>query len=246
MLKSLIFKKITFKNYSPQEFNKILNKNGLFLFPAGPALALLDKNKLYHKSLIQADHVFFDSGFFVLLLKIFKNIKVQKFSGYLFIRYFIKHLLVNKNKKIISVDPNSNFSKSNYNFFLKIGLKKKNIINYVSPIYDNSNIKDKKLLNIIKLHKPDYVLINIGGSTQEILGLYIKKNIKVRKYKIICTGAAISFFTGDQAPINVFFDKFFLGWLIRILFNPKLYLLRYIRATKLCFLVFKEKVIIKL
>ena len=46
-----------------------------------------------------------------------------------------------------------------------------------------------------------------------------KKNLKI-KTTILCTGAAISFFTKDQAPINSLIDKFYLGWLVRLIFNP--------------------------
>ena len=35
---------------------------------------MLDKDSVYHKSLVNADYVFFDSGFFVLLLRLLKNI----------------------------------------------------------------------------------------------------------------------------------------------------------------------------
>lgn len=246
MIYKLIFKKITFINLEKNKFNIVIKKKGLFLFPSGPGLATLDKEHLYHKSLINADFVFFDSGFFVFLLRIFKNIKVNKFSGYLFINLFIKYLTKNKNIKILSVDPNLNLSKSNKNFFLNIGLKKKNITNYISPIYNKSKIEDKKLVKIIDKNKPDFILINIGGNVQEILGFYLKKKIKIKKYRILCTGAAISFFTGDQAPINNFIDKFYLGWLIRIIFNPKRFLLRYIKTFKLIFSIFNEKIDLKI
>ena len=58
----------------------------------------------------------------------------------------------------------------------------------------------------------------------------------------MCTGAAISFFTGDQAPINVFFDKIYLGWLIRIIFNPRVFLLRYIKTLKLINIVLNNNI----
>ena len=55
-----------------------------------------------------------------------------------------------------------------------------------------------------------------------ILGLHLKK-LK-NKVTILCTGGAISFFTGDQAPINNFIDKYYLGWLIRFIYNPIVFL----------------------
>ena len=96
-------------------------------------------------------------------------------------------------------------------------------------------------MRIIKKIRPEYILINIGGGTQEILGLYIKKNINF-KCTILCNGAAISFFTGDQAPINAFLDKFIFGWLIRIIFNPCVFLPRYLKSVKLISLVSKNNI----
>ena len=103
---------------------------------------------------------------------------------------------------------------------------------YIAPIYTSNNIKDKKLIKIIKKYKPRYVIINIGGEIQEILGLYIKKNINF-KSSIICTGAAIAFLTKRQAPINDFIDNLYLGWLLRTLFNPRKFFLRTIRSLSL-------------
>ena len=99
-------------------------------------------------------------------------------------------------------------------------------------------------INEIKKIKPDFILTNIAGGKQEILGLYLKKKLNF-KTSIYCTGAAISFFTGQQPPVNKFFDYLYLGWFIRILFNPKLFLLRYLSAFKLTQNVLREKMLIK-
>ena len=68
---------------------------------------------------------------------------------------------------------------------------------------------------------------------------YLKKNLDY-KPSIICSGAAISYFTKQQAPITSFLDKIFLGWLVRIIFNPILFLPRYLKAFKLFFLVWND------
>ena len=57
-------------------------------------------------------------------------------------------------------------------------------------MYKKNNVKDINLLNRIDVLKPDYIIINIGGQTQEVLGIYIKENLNYN-IKIICTGAAI-------------------------------------------------------
>lgn len=241
MVKKIIFKKINFINFDPVDFNKIIKKKGLFTFPSGPGLATLEKNKNYLIALRNSDYVFFDSGFFVILLKYLKGISIKKFSGYLFFKLFINYLKKNKDLKILSVDPSFSSLNQNYDFFVKIGLKKKNILNYISPRYNSTNIKDKNLLKIINEFKPNYVLINIGGGIQEILGHNLKKKIKI-KTSIICTGAAISYFTGEQAPISNIVDKLYLGWLVRIIFKPSIFIIRYFKAFKLFMLVFKNNV----
>ena len=105
-------------------------------------------------------------------------------------------------------------------------------------------IQDKILLQFANKIKPDYIILNLGSGVQETLGFYLKKNLKY-KTKIICTGAAISFFTKDQAPINELLDKFFLGWLTRIIFKPNIFFPRYFKAFKLFKIVFMENIIIK-
>ena len=110
------------------------------------------------------------------------------------------------------------------------------IYQYIAPIYQKEKIKDYKLLKKIQKIKPKYVVINLGGGVQEVLGSFLKNNINY-KVSIICTGAAISYFTKQQAPLNVFLDKIYLGWLVRIIFNPYIFLPRYLSAFRLIFII---------
>ena len=239
MVSKIIFKQIKFININNQEFKRFIIKKGLFVFPAGPALATIKKSNEYYKSLKKADFVFFDSGFFVLLLKFLKNISVNKFSGYKFLNLFFDYLKKNKKKSVFCIDPNIKFSKSNKNLLKSFGVEK--IHNYLAPKYDTKNISDKKLLIKIQKAKPDFILTNIGGGKQEILGLYLKKNLKI-KSTILCTGAAISFFTKDQAPINILIDQLYLGWFVRLIFNPFIFFKRYFYSLRLIPMVILNKI----
>jgi exopolysaccharide biosynthesis WecB/TagA/CpsF family protein len=241
MIKKVLFKGIRFNNINSQDFSKLIRKDGLFVFPSGPGLASIDRSFKYYESLKKANYVFFDSGFFVLLLRFLKNIKVNKFSGYKFLKFFFKYLKNNK-KTIFCVDPNNKILKSNKKYLKKIGIK--NVYNYLAPNYNPDNLVDKKLLKQIVKVKPNFIITNIGGGTQEVLGLYLKRNLKF-KTTILCTGGAISFFTGEQAPINNLIDKFYLGWLIRLIFNPIIFYKRYLYALKLFPMVLKNNVSIK-
>ena len=239
MISKIIFNQITFNNLDYKKFDKFISKKGFFVFPAGPALATIKNSNNYFKAIQKADLVFFDSGFFVLLLKIFKNISVNKFSGFKFLNLFFIYLKKNKKNSIFCIDPNLKFSKSNKSYLKNLGVKK--IYNFLAPKYDPNNLSDKKLLKLINKSKPNFIMTNIGGGTQEVLGLYLKKNLKF-KTSIYCTGGAIAFFTGYQAPINKLIDNLYLGWFFRILFNPNIYLLRYLGAFKLFFIVLFSKI----
>lgn len=239
-MNKIIFEKIKFINISLKELPQIIKKDGLFVFPSAPGLASI-KNKInYYNSLKQADYVFFDSSFFVFLLRIFKNIKCKRFSGYRFFKFFLKHLSTKKNINIFLIDPKIEFSKNNKRLINRTGIKLKNIKSYIAPIYKKNNCKDLKLLNKLKKNKPKVILINIGGGTQEVLGLYLKKNLKF-KCKIICTGAAISFFTKDQVQINDFIDNYYIGWLVRLIRSPLTFGIRLIFALKLVKIVLNGK-----
>jgi UDP-N-acetyl-D-mannosaminuronic acid transferase (WecB/TagA/CpsF family) len=239
MIKKIVFKKIVFSNLSTYNFKNIVYQKKLFIFPSGSGIPLINKNKNYYSALKNADYVFFDSGFFVLLLRIFKNIKVKKFSGFKFLYFFFKYLKKNKKKSIYCIEPNLEVSKSNKKFFKRIGVKK--VYSYLAPDYNSNNLKDKKLIKEINKFNPDFILTNIGGGTQEILGLFLKQNLKKKK-TIFCTGGAISFFTGEQAPINLFVDKFYLGWLLRLIYNPIVFYKRYLYALRLVPMVLFNKI----
>jgi len=242
-MKNIIFNEIKFLNLKSYEVNEIIKKNGLFVFPSGPGLSTIDEEDEYYQSLKKADHVFFDSGFLVLLLRIFKNIKVNKISGYKFLVKFFKYLSKNKSKTIFSIDPNKSTLISNKKFLKNLGLKK--VHNYLAKKNYKNNFNDSKLFKKLNTFKPNFILINIGGGVQEILASYIKKRIKF-KTSIICTGGAISFFTGDQAPIGRYIDNFFLGWFVRIIYKPQIFFKRYLKAFKFIIIFFKYKNTIKI
>ena len=222
----IIFKGIKFYNYNFAKLFSIIDEGGYLVAPAASALTNISDDKTYLESLVQSDVAILDSGFFCVLLRIFKGKKVTKFSGYLFLKNFL-NLNFSKEIKFLSIDPTQEDSKANSSF-----LKNNNIINlknYVAPQYSDKNVTDNNLLEEIKRFQPRYIIINIGGGIQESLALYIKNNIK-QKISILCTGAAIAFLTKKQAPINDLVDKFYLGWLLRTLYDPRRFFIRTIKS----------------
>jgi|TARA_B110000046_G_scaffold176341_1_gene201920 N-acetylglucosaminyldiphosphoundecaprenol N-acetyl-beta-D-mannosaminyltransferase len=232
-IKKFKFFKIKFMDGDFKDIKFLLDKGGLLVLPAAPALANIYSDKSYHKALKHADIALFDSGFFCLLLRIFKGIKIKKYSGLKFLTQFLKSLK-NCSDKILMINPSYNEQLLNKKY---LKLKKINNSNhYVAPFYNKNIINDLKLLKMIKKDKPRYIVINLGGGVQELLGSYLKYNLDY-KPSIVCSGAAIAFLTGQQAKIPSIFDKLYLGWLIRIMFNPFIFIPRYIKAFKLFFLM---------
>ena len=225
----IVFKGIKFYNYNFTKLLSKINKGGLLVAPAASALTNISNNKKYHDSLKKSDVAIFDSGFFCILLRIFKGKKVNKFSGYLFLKNFLS-LNFKKKNNFLTIDPTPNDSKTNLLYLKSKNIK--NIKSYVAPQYDNKNIQDKNLIKKIKKYKPRYIIINIGSEIQEMLGLFIKKNINF-KSSIICTGAAIAFLTKTQAPISDTLDKLYLGWLVRTLYDPRKFFFRTIKSLYL-------------
>ena len=227
------FNKIKFYNFEFKYIHKFLyNRGGYLVAPAASSLSDIAETKIYRHSLLNSTVAILDSGFLCLLLRLFKKIRVKKLSGYLFLNLLLNQIHI-KTEKIFLVDPNKFEQKKNREYLRKIGFKYCD--SYVAPKYNYSNYRDNLLLRKILSSKPKYVILNLGGGIQEPLANYLNQNLinKEKKVVIICTGAAIGFLTKVQAPITEFYDRIYMGWLIRLIHRPKNYLPRVIKSLKL-------------
>ena len=119
----------------------LLDKGALLVLPAAPALANIYSDKSYHKALKHADIALFDSGFFCLLLRIFKDTKVKKYSGLKFLTQFLDSS-INCSDKILMINPSYGAQLLNKKY---LKLKKINNSNhYVAPFYNKNNVNGKK------------------------------------------------------------------------------------------------------
>jgi len=242
-MKELYIFGVKFVDGSPSEIFKRIKDGGILVAPSGPGLSTVKTKHQYLYSLQQSTLAIFDSGLLCLALRL-KNIKVKKLSGLQFLTLFLDYLSANKSDTILMIDPSTEESKLNFCLLVKkYNLLPENIFQYTAPIYKENEIKDQRLISIIKEKKPKHILINIGGGTQEILGNYVfKHSINLYKPTIICTGAAIAFLTGAQAKVPLLIDRLYLGWLARCFQDPKQFVPRYLRSIYLIKLVMQEKV----
>ena len=215
----------------------LLKNGGLMVVPSAPGLATIGSDLRYTEAVKSSDFAIPDSGYMVLLLKIFKGIKINKFSGNNFLKQFFNDKSIEKTELFL-IDPNENESKLNYKYLCDKEIVIDSNYQYVAPIYGDGPIEDEVLINKLNnlIHKPKYIIINLGSGIQEPLGLYLKQNLNFNP-GIICTGAAIAFQTGAQAKIPPLIDKIYFGWFWRCITNPLVYIPRYFFAIKLIKLI---------
>lgn len=240
-VRTLDFFKIKFINDDYRFIIKyLLKKKGYLVAPAASSLIMIKKDQDYLKALQKSSVAIFDSGFFCFLILFLKLKKVKKFSGYKFMNSLIDDENL-KNFKILSLEPSiKNLNNNKYLLKLK---KFKFVRYYLCPIYNKDLLHDKKLITLIIKYKPKIIIINIGGGIQEKLALYIKNSISW-KTSIICTGAALSFFSDTSSffKINKFIDNIYMGWFVRSLNNPIFFYYRVLKSLKLFYLVFRYKI----
>lgn len=228
---------IDFFNGTVKDVVNALKSGGFMVVPSGPGLKTIKEEPVYYRSLRYADIAIADSGYMALIWNLFNAQKVNRISGLEFLRAFFNDKDVQKSKFVLA-DPREKDAEVNRNYLNNLGFSIKPENSHIAPMYKKGNIVDPELLAKIEEQRPDYVLLNIGGGTQEILGAYLRKNLSY-KPAIICTGAAIAFLTGRQADVPVWADKFYLGWLVRCIHRPSVFVPRYLDAFPLFFLLVK-------
>ena len=234
---------ISFINGNYEEAFSRLKKGEFMVAPSGPGLSNIDKDKRYWNALKGADFAIPDSGFMIILARIFYGYKIKKLSGPKFFRKFINEKILHEKGMLFSVDPNDYESKNNRKYLNDKRSPITSEYQYIAPIYDKNEITDSKLIKILESLevRPQFLLLNLGGGVQERLGYYIKNNLSY-KLGIICTGAAIAFETGSQAKLPKWADELYLGWLARIIQSPKKFLIRFLKALRLVYVFYLCKI----
>jgi UDP-N-acetyl-D-mannosaminuronic acid transferase (WecB/TagA/CpsF family) len=206
-------------------------QGGLIVVPAAPALADLEENPEYRRALENATFAITDSSLLVLLWFVRKGEWLTRISGLCFLRGLVEHPPFRKKRATFWIMPSPADLEANARWLNKQGFSIDMEDCYLAPLYPKGSVVDEALLQIIELKKPAYIVINIGGGTQEILGLYLHSRLSY-KPAIICTGAAIAFLSGRQVNIPSWADKLMLGWLLRCLSEPRKFFPRYMRGCR--------------
>lgn len=222
---------VNFFNGNANQAIDRLERGGLLVVPAGPALNSLANDPEYREALLQADLVITDSGFMVMLWNLLERDSILRVSGLAYMRELVKRLRSCAKEDMLWVMPNAVSARKNIDWLDAQGVAVSEDGCYIAPVYGRP-IEDSLLLDLVRERRPKHVIVGLGGGTQERLGLYLRKNLEF-PVAIHCIGAAIAFLSGDQIHIPVWADKLYLGWLFRCFEDPKRYGKRYWDARRL-------------
>lgn len=212
-------------------------RGGLVLAPSGPGLCDLATDTEYREALLGSDLNLTDSSF-VLLVRLLRGHRFgARTSGLRYLHELLRRPTMRAPNATYWVMPSTASLASNIRWLKDQGhpIDEQNC--YIAPHYPRrGKIEDPDLLEILESKKPRHVFVCVGSGVQEKLGLYLKRNLTYAP-GVHCVGAAIAFLSGDQARIPLWADRLALGWLVRCVRNPRVFVPRYLRAFKLAYLV---------
>jgi N-acetylglucosaminyldiphosphoundecaprenol N-acetyl-beta-D-mannosaminyltransferase len=214
-------------------------RGGLVVAPAAQNMCVVGTDPGTREPLLKADLAITDSGLMVLLWNALQRERIPRVSGLKYLRRLLEEPALRQPGNVLWVMPRAAARARTMAWLRGEGFPAGEEDFYVAPLY-GPEIDDPALLEMVRRRRPGHIVMGLGGGTQERLGLYLRDRLDFRP-SIHCIGAAIGFLTGDQAAIPEWADRFFLGWLIRCISKPGLYVPRYWRSFKLVGLMIKYR-----
>ena len=234
----------------------ISKSGGLIVAPAAPSFIALQDDPDYRRAIADADLAIADSGWAVLFWRLLRREKLTRISGLALFKALLETTDARIPGNLFWILPSEKAKTKTVEFGRVSGYPITADDCYVAPRYQRSEVRDQKseithlpsrpspgiedpkLVSIVEQRKPKHIIIGIGGGMQDKLGSYLKHQLTYRP-GIYCIGAAPGFVTGDQVVIPMWADRFFVGWIFRIIGQPREYLTRYWKARLLPLLIIK-------
>ena len=216
---------------------RISESGGFVVAPSAPGMVRLCEDAAYRRVMLAADLAIPDSGLMVLVWRLLHRQKIRRLSGLKYLKQLLLALRRTNGSETFWVLPSLSSQEKLLAWAEREGFPVKIDNCYVAPRYD-PEIEDRHLLSLIAQRRPAHVLVAIGSGPQEKLGHYLIQQLDYRP-AIHCIGAALGFITGDQTAIPDWADRFYLGWLVRFLAQPRLFAPRVLMALKLPALMIK-------
>ena len=229
---------LRFFNGDVDEAVAFMRRHGGYLVaPSGTCFARLREDETYRRAVVAADLAIADSGLMVFLWRLLQREKLQRISGFKYLKHLLRNLKGAGNREVFWVLPTEDAQEKLLDWSRReaFSINRENC--YVAPRY-GSDVEDRNLLALVEQTRPAHVIVAIGSGAQEKLGFYLRENLSYR-LAIHCIGAALGFITGDQRRIPDWADRLYLGWLWRLVAQPRTFIPRLSRGLELPWLILK-------
>jgi N-acetylglucosaminyldiphosphoundecaprenol N-acetyl-beta-D-mannosaminyltransferase len=218
---------------------RISSAGGFVVAPSAPGMVRLIEDAPYRRAMLAAEVAIPDSGLMVLMWRLLRRRKIRRLSGLKYLKALLLALKQNESSEIFFVLPSARSQEKLIAWAEREGFPLKIDNCYVAPRY-GLEIEDRQIVELIVARRPRHVVVAIGSGPQEKLGHYLIERLDYRP-AIHCIGAALGFITGDQTAIPDWADRFYLGWLVRFLAEPRLFAPRVLMSLKLPGLMIKYR-----
>jgi N-acetylglucosaminyldiphosphoundecaprenol N-acetyl-beta-D-mannosaminyltransferase len=210
---------------------------GFLVAPSGTCFARLREDESYRRAVFAADLAIADSGLMVVLWRLLQREKVHRISGLKYLKHLLRKLKDEGSTEVFCVLSSESARQKLLDWSGRgvFSIKRENC--YVAQWY-GPEVEDRNLLSLVEQQRPAHVIVAIGSGAQEKLGYYLRENFSYRP-AIHCIGAALGFITGDQPAIPDWADRFYLGWLWRLVAQPSVFIPRLMRGFELPWLIWK-------
>ena len=215
----------------------IIQRGGFLIAPSGTCFARLREDERYRRAVVAADLAIADSGLMVVLCRLFRRESLQRISGLKYLKHLLATFKGTDSGEVFWIVPNERAARKLLDWSRREAVPITGEDCYVAPRY-GMEVGDPSLVSLIGRRRPAHVIIAIGSGAQEKLGHYLRDNLSYRP-AIHCIGAALGFLTGDQIAIPDWADRVFLGWLWRLLAQPRTFVPRLFRGLELPWLIWK-------
>jgi N-acetylglucosaminyldiphosphoundecaprenol N-acetyl-beta-D-mannosaminyltransferase len=211
---------------------------GVVAMPASPALLKLKYDQEYRLALQRADLVLADSELLALLWRVVSRRRLKKISGISYLKCLLANSELQKKEKLFLIVSSDAAKTKAIRWLRQNGFAIK--IDDCSVVDAAAHGQEHALLFEIEKLRPQHVIIALAGTGQEKLGLYLRDFLLYRP-SIHCVGAALGFLTGTEHPIPEWVERSHLGWLSRLVSQPRMLLPRIGIAFILAGMVFKYR-----
>lgn len=212
---------------------------GLLTVPSAPSLAEMRRDPFLRKAYVESDWAVMDGGYVALVLRFVFRRRWPRISGLQLLERLLgtnghDQAVPFAKRRVLWVMPGADEERRVGKLLAGLGFEANRQHFYQAPIYRSlEDYDDSRLREAVLRFQPDWIVLGIGGGKQEKLGFCLRsalRNEGVPLPVILCTGGAIAFLSGGQAHIPVWADRMYLGWLLRIIDNPRTFARRYWNA----------------